>query len=82
MLFIYYFFKGLKPINSNSNMNRNLSWLLNNCEPADYLLIKKIHDKESILQYIKYSIKTGKVNPHLQKFLLSEYQIFEGNQGN
>tara|TARA_B100000925_G_C21973316_1_gene458898 strand:- start:8 stop:256 length:249 start_codon:yes stop_codon:yes gene_type:complete len=82
MLFIYYFFKGLKPINSTSNMNRNLSWLLNNCEPADYLLIKKIHDKESILQYIKYSITTGKVNPHLQKFLLSEYQIFEGNQGN
>tara|TARA_Y100001933_G_scaffold210622_1_gene214914 strand:+ start:341 stop:589 length:249 start_codon:yes stop_codon:yes gene_type:complete len=82
MLFIYYFFKGLKPFNSSSNMNRNLGWLLNNCEPADYLLIKKIYDEESILQYIKYSINTGKVNPHLQKYLLSEYQIFEGNQSN
>ena len=82
MLFIYYFFKGLKPINSNSNMNRNLSWLLNNCEPADYLLIQKKYDEESIHQYIKYSINTGKLNPHLQKYLLSEYQIFEGNEIN
>tara|TARA_Y100000589_G_scaffold325503_1_gene363529 strand:- start:942 stop:1190 length:249 start_codon:yes stop_codon:yes gene_type:complete len=80
MFFIYYFLKGLKPINSNSNKNRNLGWLLNNCEPEDYPLIKRIYENECILLFIKYSIKTGKVDPYLQKYLLYEYQILEGNQ--
>ena len=66
---------------NNSNINKPLGWLLNNCEPEDYPLVKKLFEDESILVCMKYSSITGQTNPSLQDTLIREFEVMEGNQG-
>tara|TARA_Y100000589_G_scaffold325503_1_gene363530 strand:- start:1199 stop:1408 length:210 start_codon:yes stop_codon:yes gene_type:complete len=66
---------------NHSNVNKNLGWLLNNCEPEDFPLVKKLFEDECILVCMKYSSHTGKTNPSLQEFLIREFEVLEGNQG-
>ena len=80
LLPIYYFFKGLKPMDTDSKLNVKIVWLLRNCEAKDKNRVKKIWENDLIRLYIQEVIHTGNTyyEPHQQE-LFKAFQMAEGN---
>tara|TARA_Y100000589_G_scaffold235309_1_gene222709 strand:- start:175 stop:426 length:252 start_codon:yes stop_codon:yes gene_type:complete len=81
-LSIYYFFKGIKPMNHNQNINYTLAHIISTGDPENAKIAQEKFD-EILFEYgIKYIQKTGFMPARLQRKMLKEHQIEEGNMGN
>ena len=80
LLSIYYFFKGIKPMDPDLNLNTTLGWARANCEPDDKKLIEEILEDKLLLLYEKMVNATGDTYyPPLQQKLEKAFEIAEGN---
>ena len=80
LLSIYYFFKGIKPMDPDLNLNTTLGWALQNCEPEDKVLIEEIYQERLLQLYEKMVNATGDTYyPPLQQKLQKAFQVAEGN---
>ena len=80
LLPIYYFFKGLKPMDIDSKINTKIVWLLRNCDLKDRKVVNKIWEDDLIRLYLQEVIHTGNTyyEPHQQE-LYKAFQHAEGN---
>ena len=79
-LSIYYFFKGIKPMN-NESQHFTLAFLARHAEKENIQLVEKCRDEVLLPRGISFVQETGLMPPELSRYLLRNFRKHEGNQG-
>ena len=77
---IYYFFKKLKTMKTESH-HKNLRFLSRHAKPENLPLVKKIIKDLRYERGKEHVRRTGLMHSHLSRKLIQKYIEFEGNQG-
>ena len=79
-LSIYYFFKNLKPMNTESH-HKSLKYLSRHAKPENLPLVMKIIRDLRYTSGKKHVRRTGVMHSNLSRYLLQKFVEHEGNQG-
>ena len=79
-LSIYYFFKNLKPMKTESH-HKSLKFLSRHAKPENIPIVKKILKDLRYKRGKDHVRRTGLMHSHLSRILIQKYIEFEGNQG-
>ena len=81
-LSIYYFFKGIKPMDHDQDITYTLAHLISTADSENAKLAQEIYDKVLFKFGIKCILNTGFMPARLEKKMLKEQIMLEGNMGN
>lgn len=81
-LSIYYFFKGIKPMDYDQDITYTLAHLISTADIENAKLAQERYDKILFQYGINYIQNEGFMPARLQKKMLKEQIIWEGNMGN
>ena len=79
-LSIYYFFKNLKPMKTESH-HKTLRFLSRHAKPENLPIVEKIMKDLRYIRGKEHVRRTGLMHPPLSRILIQKYIEFEGNQG-